>query len=146
MSYALSGKQNPQSDNLSVSVSFCMEEKMTKLICRSNSTIVQWEIVGHSSSAITQSDIKKGFTIRTIGGADGVLHSALTVNTSLYSTRLGMWRVRCFNEKMITGQFICIQYNGRCMNEVSCDYHDCKISIYPCICMTLCSNNDYYYY
>jgi hypothetical protein len=98
---------------------------------------VRWEVRNHNTSAI--SGAKEGFTSRAEGGANGLSYSALIIDTSLYSTRLEIWRIRCYNEKTIAiaGQFICVRFNGGCMDEVSCDDHDAiingKISTYPCV-------------
>ena len=110
----------------------CIEGE-AQLMCKSNSTSVHWEVKGHNhtnTSAITGT--LEGFIYRTEGGPDGLLHSVLVINTSLDSIRHGVWQIHCHNERTITGNFICVHFNGhsQCFDEIACDdaILDCKTS------------------
>ena len=52
---------------------------------------------------------------------DCCILQCMLINTSLDATRLGIWRIHCYNEKMIVGQLVCVRFNGQCMDEVACD-------------------------
>ncbi len=122
--------------SVNVSLSSCIQGEMTQLTCYSNSTTVHWKVRDKNTSTI--SGPKEGFISR-MEGANGLSYSTLVIDTSLYSTRLGIWSIQClaYKETMIARKFICVQFNGGCMDEVSCDDHDApidgKISTYPCV-------------
>ena len=105
-------------DIISISVSPCVEQEITKVKCSSNSSSVLWGINNSSISAAISSE---AYSFSTVPDESGLLLSTLVLNSSALTSGARLSNItvlRCCNEKPAC-KSIQLQHNGMCLDQLS---------------------------
>ena len=102
-------------DIISISLSPCAEQEITKVKCSSNSNNVLWRINNSSISAAISSE---AYSFSTVPDESGLILSTLVLNSSaLTSGASNIIVLRCCNEKQAC-KSIQLQHNGMCLDQL----------------------------
>ena len=104
---------------ISISLSPCVEQEITKVKCSSNSSIVIWSINNSSISAANSNELREAYSFSTVPDGSGLLLSTLVLNSSALTsgTSNNIIALRCCNEKRAC-KSIQLQYNGMCLDQL----------------------------